>query len=76
MKILKQLSKILISAFFFLFIQSAQAQEIKEIWPNIEKKDVHNSQSSNNIDSSSDVKHLEDIKVVIPTLFGVYHNII
>ena len=38
MKILKQLSKFLISASFFLFVLSAQAQEVKEIWSEIEKK--------------------------------------
>ena len=38
MKISKQLIKILIFAFFILLVQSVKAQEIKEIWSEIEKK--------------------------------------
>ena len=38
MKISKQLSKILIFTFFILLVQSAKAQEVKEIWSEIEKK--------------------------------------
>ena len=49
MKISKQLSKILISASFFLFVLSAKAQEVKEIWSEIEKKEINNTQSTNNV---------------------------
>ena len=38
MKISKQLSKILIFTFFILLVQYAKAQEIKEIWSEIQKK--------------------------------------
>ena len=51
MKISKQLSKILIFTFFILLVQSAKAQEIKEIWSEIEKKDISNNKSNNNDDS-------------------------
>ena len=40
MKISKLLSKILFFAYFFLFIQFVYAQEIKEIWSEIEKKEA------------------------------------
>ena len=48
MKISKQLSKILIFTFFILLVQSAKAQEIKEIWSEIEKKDISNIESIKN----------------------------
>ena len=63
MKISKQLSKILIFIFFILLVQSAKAQEIKEIWSEIEKKDISNNESKNNDDSSSVVNQLEGVKV-------------
>ena len=63
MKILKQLSKILISASFFLFIQSVQAQEIKEFWSEIEKKEIKNTESKNNEDTSINIDQLEGVKV-------------
>ena len=63
MKISKQLSKILISVSFFLFAQFAQAQEIKEIWSEIEKKEVTNTKSTNNVVTSSDSNKLEGVKV-------------
>ena len=63
MKISKQLSKILISVSFFLFVQSAQAQEIKEIWSEIEKKEATNTKSTNDVVSSSDSNQLESVKV-------------
>ncbi len=44
MKILKQLSKILISCSFFLFALSAQAQEVKEFWSEIERKEIKNTE--------------------------------
>ena len=53
MKISKQLSKILISASFFLFVLSAHAQEVKEIWSEIEKKEINNTQSTNNVGTST-----------------------
>ena len=52
MKISKQLSKILISASFFLTVLSVQAQEVKEIWSEIEKKEIKNNESKNNVDTS------------------------
>ena len=63
MKISKQLSKILISVSFFLFAQFAQAQEIKEIWSEIEKKEVTNTKTTNNVVTSSDSNKLEGVKV-------------
>ena len=63
MKISKQLSKILISASFFLFILSAQAQEVKEIWSEIEKKEIKNTESNNNVDTSINTDQLEGVKV-------------
>ena len=63
MKISKQLSIILISLSFFLLVESAQAQEIKEIWSEIEKKEVTNTQSIDNVDKSSNTKQLEGVKV-------------
>ncbi len=63
MKILKQLSKFLISASFFLFVLSAQAQEVKEIWSEIEKKEINNTQSINNVGTSSNSDQLESVKV-------------
>ena len=47
MKILKQLSKILVFASFFLLPQSVQTQEIKEIWTEIEKKEVSTNDPNN-----------------------------
>ena len=63
MKISKQLSKILISASFFLFVLSAQAQEVKEIWSEIEKKEINNTQSTNNLGTSGNTDQLEGIKI-------------
>ena len=62
MKISKQLSKILISA-CFLFVLSAQAQEVKEIWSEIEKKEIKNTESKNNVDTSIKTDQLEGVKV-------------
>ena len=63
MKISKQLSKILISASFFLFVLSAQAQEVKEIWSEIEKKEIKNTVSKNNEETSINIDQLEGVKV-------------
>ena len=63
MKISKQLSKILISVSFFLFVQFAQAQEIKEIWSEIEKKEVTNTKITNDVVTSGDSNKLEGVKV-------------
>ena len=63
MKISKQLSKILIFIFFILLIQSAKSEEIKEIWSEIEKKDISNNETKNNDDSTSVVNQLEGVKV-------------
>ncbi len=63
MKISKQLSKILISASFFLFVLSAQAQEVKEIWSEIEKKEIKNTESKNNVGASINTEQLEGVKV-------------
>ena len=63
MKISKQLSKILISASFFLFVLSVQAQEIKEIWSEIEKKEITNTQTTNKEGTSSNTDQLEGINV-------------
>ena len=63
MKISKQLSKILIPISFFLFVQYAQAQEIKEIWSEIEKKEANKNESTNNVGKSSNTNKLEGVKV-------------
>ncbi len=63
MKILKQLNKILISASFFLIVLSAQAQEVKEIWSEIEKKEIKNTESKNNVGTSINADQLEGVKV-------------
>ncbi len=63
MKILKQLSNILISLSFILLAQFVQAQEIKEIWLEIEKKKNTNNQSTNNTDTSINTDQLEGVKV-------------
>ena len=63
MKISKQLSKFLIFASFFFFVLSAQAQEVKEIWSEIEKKEIKNTESKNNEDTSINIDQLEGIKV-------------
>ena len=63
MKISKQLSKILIPISFFLFVQYAQAQEIKEFWPEIEKKEATKNESNNNVGKSSNTNKLEGVKV-------------
>ena len=63
MKISKQLSKILIFTFFILLVQSAKAQEIKEIWSEIEKKGISNNESTNNDNNTNIVNQPEGIKV-------------
>ncbi len=63
MKTSKQLSKILIFASFLFLAQSAQTEEIKEIWSEIENKEAANNQSNNNVDNSSDVIQPDGIKV-------------
>ncbi len=63
MKISKQLSKILIFTFFILLVQSAKAQEIKEIWSEIEKKDISNNESENNDNSTVVVNQVEGVEV-------------
>ena len=54
MKISKLLSKILIFTFFILLVQSAKAQEIKEIWSEIEKKENSNNSTAN---SNENTRH-------------------
>ena len=44
MKISEQLSKILTFIFFILLVQSAKAEEVREIWSEIEKKDISNNE--------------------------------
>ncbi len=63
MKISKQLSKILILTSFILLVQFAKAQEIKEIWSEIEKKEISENESVNNEDSKSVVNELEGVEV-------------
>ena len=63
MKISKQLSKTLILTSFILLVQFAKAQEIKEIWSEIEKKEISENESVNNEDSKSVVNKLEGVKV-------------
>ncbi len=63
MKISKQLSNILIFIFFILLIQPAKAQEIKEIWSEIEKKENSNNELTNKDDSTSLVNQIERVKV-------------
>ncbi len=63
MKISEQLSKILTFIFFILLVQSAKAEEVREIWSEIEKKDISNNEKKNNDDSTSVVNKLEGVKV-------------
>ena len=63
MKISKQLSKILISASFFLIVLSAQAQEVKEIWSEIEKKEIKNTEQKNEEGTFINTDQLEGVKV-------------
>ena len=63
MKISKLLSKILFFAYFFLFIQFVYAQEIKEIWSEIEKKEVTNIDINNKENNSSNITQFEGVKV-------------
>ena len=62
MKILKQLSKILFSLCLFLFVQNSHAEEIKNIWSEIEKKEVSNNKL-NNVDISNNTNQTQGIKV-------------
>ena len=62
MKILKQLSKILFSLYLFLFVQNSHAEEIKNIWSEIEKKEVSNNKL-NNVDISNNTNQTQGIKV-------------
>ena len=62
MKILKQLSKILFSLYLFLFVQNSHAEEIKNIWSEIEKKEVSNNKL-NNVDISNNKNQTQGIKV-------------
>ena len=66
MKILKLSSKILISLSFIFFVQFVQAQEIKEIWSVIEKKEVTNNEKTNDVDISNKLNQPEGIKVKLP----------
>ncbi len=63
MKISKPLSKILIFTSFFLLAQYVQAQEIKEIWSEIEKKENTNKDLTNKVDNSNKVKQIEGVEV-------------
>ena len=63
MKISNQLIKIFISASFFLIVLSAQAQEVKEIWSEIEKKEIKNTESKNNVGTSINTGQLEGVKL-------------
>ncbi len=63
MKISKQLSKILILIFFILLVQSTKAEEVKEIWSEIEKKDISNNESENNDNSTVVVNQVEGVEV-------------
>ncbi len=42
---------------------SAQAQEVKEIWSEIEKKEIKNTESKNNVGTSINTDQLEGVKV-------------
>ena len=46
-----------------MFFKSAQAQEIKEIWSEIEKKEITNTQPTNNAGTSINTDQLEGVKV-------------
>ena len=62
MKILKQLSKILISLSFFLLINVSQAQEIREIWSEIENKESK-EEIKNNTSTSENKNQIQSVKV-------------
>ena len=61
MKISKQLSKILISLSLILFVQITQAQEIKEIWTEIEKKKEVSSNETTNNENNDNAKTIPQI---------------
>tara|TARA_Y100000816_G_C26093646_1_gene578321 strand:- start:482 stop:2218 length:1737 start_codon:yes stop_codon:yes gene_type:complete len=65
MKILKLLSKIAFLLSVILFAQSSQAEEIKEIWSEIENKEVDNNKSKNKLNVSDEKKQLKGVKIKI-----------
>ncbi len=63
MKILRPLNKISVFVFFFLIVQVTQAEEIKEIWTEIEKKEVNNNKLNSNDDTSKNTDKIQGVKV-------------
>ena len=64
MKILKLLSKILLLQLFFLSFHVSQAEEIKEIWSEIEnKKELNDKKLNTNVDKPNDINQPQGVKV-------------
>ena len=63
MKILKKLSKFLLLLPFILSVQASQAEEIREIWSEIEKKEVNKNKLKNNFEINADKSQIQGIKL-------------
>ena len=64
MKISKLLSKILLFLYFFLsIVQSSLAEEIKEIWSEIENKENKNTKSQSTTEAKNSSNEIQGIKV-------------
>ncbi len=63
MKILKKLSKFLLLLPFILSVQASQAEEIREIWSEIEKKEVNKNKLKNNAEINADKSQIQGIKL-------------
>tara|TARA_Y100001970_G_scaffold44856_1_gene56099 strand:+ start:4567 stop:6303 length:1737 start_codon:yes stop_codon:yes gene_type:complete len=63
MKISKLLSKILLLLSFFLSVQICQAEEIKEIWSEIENKEVSGKKINKKVESSNSSNQIQNVKV-------------
>ena len=63
MKILKKLSKFLLLLPFILLVQASQAEEIREIWSEIEKKEVNKNKLKNNAEINADKSQIQGIKL-------------
>ncbi len=63
MKILKLLSNILVLLYFISSFYLAQAEEIKEIWTEIEKKEVNNNQLKDKVYNSNTKTQIQGVKV-------------
>ena len=63
MKILKPLGKVLIPLFFIFLVQISQAEEIKEIWVEIENKDLNKKEIKNKVGDVDELSQPQGIKI-------------